>query len=68
MNLPPIFHDPAFWGIILVVGAIARDITLGIMRKQAKRMREDKDPKNDGAADALDSAADALEKAKLSIK
>jgi len=50
--------------ILVMVALFAKDFVVGVLRALSKRIRCDKDPKNDGLADIADAAADSLEKVK----
>lgn len=51
--------------IVVLVAVFARDVVVGVLRRFSLRVRGDSDPKNDHLADIADSAAEALDKAKL---
>jgi hypothetical protein len=50
--------------IVVMLALFAKDFVVGVLRAFSKRIRGDKDPKNDGLADVADAAADSLEKVK----
>jgi hypothetical protein len=55
--------------VIKVIAALfAKDFLSNLFRRLAKRFRNDKDPKNDGMADVLESAAETLEKVRLPVR
>jgi len=48
--------------VLAMLGMFARDFVVGALRRVAKRLLGDKDPKNDVVGEALDQAADSLER------
>ena len=48
--------------VLAMLGMFARDFVVGILRRFAKRLLTDKDPKNDVLGEALDQAADSIER------
>ena len=67
MDLHDIAANPVVLLAIAILGPLVRDLVVGVLRAQAKKMRADKDPKNDGEAALLEAAAEALEKARVAI-
>lgn len=67
MDLPELASNPALLLAIAILGPLVRDLVVGVLRAQARRMRADKDPKNDDQAALLEAAAAALEKARVAL-
>lgn len=67
MELPALASNPVILLAIAILGPLVRDLVVGVLRAQAKKIRGDKDPKNDVEADVLEAAAAALEKARIAL-
>jgi len=67
MNLPELASNPAVLLAIAILGPLLRDLVVSVLRAQAKKMKADKDPKNDDEAALLLAAADAIEKARIAL-
>lgn len=60
-------QNPLFFVALAVLGPLLKDFAVVAMRRLAHGFRSDKDPKNDGAAVLLDSAADAIERLRVQL-
>jgi hypothetical protein len=49
--------------VLTMLAIFARDFIVGALRRVSKRLLTDKDPKNDVLGEALDQAADSIERA-----
>jgi hypothetical protein len=55
--------------LVVLLALFAKDFLVGALRRVARRLLTDKDPKNDVVGEALDQAADSIERvAKKSAK
>lgn len=61
-QLPPILSHPFVLLSLAILGPLVKDVVKALLRGWAKRVRADKDPANDGLADAADAVADGLDK------
>ena len=48
--------------VLTMLALFAKDFVVGALRRVAKRFLTDKDPKNDVIGEALDQAADSIER------
>jgi hypothetical protein len=48
--------------LVVLLALFAKDFIVGALRRVAKRFLTDKDPKNDVIGEALDQAADSIER------
>jgi hypothetical protein len=48
--------------LVVLLALFAKDFIVGALRRVAKRLLTDKDPKNDVVGEALDQAADSIER------
>lgn len=54
--------------VVVMLALFAKDVVVGMLRAFSKRAHTDKDPSNDGLADAADVLADSIEKVSLKKK
>lgn len=48
--------------LVVLLALFAKDFIVGALRRVARRLLTDKDPKNDVVGEALDQAADSIER------
>jgi hypothetical protein len=48
--------------VLTMLALFAKDFVVGALRRVARRLLTDKDPKNDVIGEALDQAADSIER------
>lgn len=67
MDLNAVAMNPVILLAIAILGPLLRDLVVSVLRAQARKMKTDKDPKNDDEAALLLAAAEALEKVRVAL-